>query len=260
MTAIEYSTGIENTPEEFSWRDLERHAFAPYPAIEPLINAASHALDSRKISPTFLRFYWVGILFLFPVYIGPMITAGILMAGSRADGDAIALLASAGVFAVAHIIIRVRDLIRAALRQEPAGAQETLLTVINIVFGLLTTWYAYTYSVLEAPPGAWLYFTLFLVMTVLCLASAITMIRRGRANGRGELVFKRTPASALADAVESLSAPEKESIRRDINGATEILATAGIISESDKTAALEQELGDLARWRWIIDRVAGRNR
>ena len=252
MNATEYANSVEGTPEKFSWRHLEKQAFDSYPAIEPLIDAATHTLNNNR------HFSCAGALLLLPVYIAPIITAGILLAGSRVDGDPATLLAWAAVFAIAHIVIRIRELVRASRGHEPAGAQETLFTSINVVFCILTTFSAWVYSVGFAPPGIWMYVILFLIMTILSLVSAIIMVRRGRAQSRGQLVFTRTPISALGAAIDDLGQKERESIKQDIAHAVEVLATAGIISEDDRAAAIARDLGGLTAWRWAADQPGGR--
>ena len=178
----------------------------------PLIDALTAELDNKKVSRLRTALALVGGLYMFLMYFAPMITAGILLVGSTQDGDSATLLAWAGAFAVGQIVFRIWQWIRAARGGEPAGAQEALMVAVNVVFGLLTTWTAYTYATFEAPPGAWLYFVLFLVMTLACLASVIMMRVRGRAHDRGELVFNQSTSSALAAEIARL--PEAVSLDR----------------------------------------------
>ena len=260
MTAIEYAHSVEANPEIFSWRQLERETFASIPAVIPLIDALTAELDNKKVSRWRTTLALVGGLYMFLMYFAPMITAGILLVGSTQDGDPAALLAWAGAFAVGQIIFRIGEWIRAARGGEPAGAQEALMVAVNVAFSLLTTWTAYTYATFEAPPGAWLYFALFLVMTLACLASVILMRVRGRAKDRGELVFNLSTSSALAAEIARRPEAERDSITQDLSTALDLLVAVRAITANERQDALRRDLGDLTEWRWSQDLVSRRRK
>ncbi|GAB3120089.1 hypothetical protein [Glaciibacter psychrotolerans] len=252
MTATDYAQSVEKTPGEFSWRKLERHAYDSYPQIPPLLDALGTDLDGRKKTPRLIGI--VGGLVMLPFlclyYIGPMITAGILLVGSQVHAAPNVILAWAGAIAVWQIIFRIKEWVHAAHGGEPAALVESLLTYINTFFAATTAWAAYMFVDTYHPVGVWLYFILFLLMTFACLTSTIMMARRGRAHDRGELIFTLSAESAVNAAIGRLPEEERDAIKNDLATALETLATAGVISTNDQTDALRQPPGDLASWRW----------
>lgn len=251
MTATDYAQSVTGTPDAFSWRALERHALAPYPSLPPLLDAQTARLSAMKTTPWHETVRFARALVLLAAGLAPFITSGILLAGSRADGNAATLLAWAAPFAVAHIVLRVREWILAARGSNVQPPSEIAFAGFSIVFSALTVLPAWIDASISKIPGAWWYVALFLVMTLACVASFIMMIVRRRAYAAGRLnVIPRGPDQVLAAAVAALREDEREAIKSDISGALDILAESGAITDAERTKALTYEIGGLGRWRW----------
>lgn len=252
MTATDYVQSVAGTPDAFSWLALEERALAPYPTLSPLLNAQAEDLRGLKTTPLHTAARLAGGLLLVAAMLAPYITSGILISGARIGGDDATLLAWAAIFALAHIILRVEEWVKASRGAAAPELSETVFTGVSIFFSVLTAGFALLIAVLGSAPGAWWYFTLFFVMTLACVASFIMMIMRRKANAAGTLYINhdRDPESALAAAVAALSDDERDAIKKDISDALDELAEFGIITDAERAKALTRDIGSFSTWRW----------
>ncbi|MET0976619.1 MAG: hypothetical protein ABWX82_13230 [Leifsonia sp.] len=247
-TATSYAHAVAAGEQPLSWAELEENAFSSHPSIVGDLRASGEELSVRPTSAARSVPAAIGVLLL---EIWPLIAGGLIITPVRLDADPTVPVIIAGIGAIVYIASRIALWVQVGRGRGDVSARRAILNAIAAAFGLGAVWLI-SFIVAGLPAGSfWL-----LVMIVMAVSSAVTAVvftvrlRRhpdaGTKDGTG---FARVRAS-----VSALSEQERAAIRRDLDDAIAVLASAGLLSPSEADDAGGAPLGGLARYQWAVER------
>ena len=239
--ATDYARRVD--PADFSWPSLERRAFRSRPAVADALDRA----EAERIDAPPPGSGWGRLLAAVPAFVvllAPVLAPGIIIAFGRGADARVGAVTVAGVLAVAHVAMRVREWVRLG-RGIPVGTpREALLAAISVPFGLLATVLAGMVAATDASPATWASVAALAAMTICCVVAVPVLRRRGEAGARH---FRPRPDSAVRAAVASLDPSERDAVAADLATALAVLAERGVISDVERDDALRAPLAGLAR-------------
>ncbi len=248
--ASAYARDVVAGRRPLRWSELEARAFGSFPDQLAAITVANGDLaggSSRERARSFAAF---------AVMFAPLLLPPIVILAVRFPSAQGWWFAAAAAIALAHTGFRVLEWRRAAGSGPAPTAQEALLAVFEIVFGLIAGIIVVVATIFVAAPGGWLVAAALLVMCIACVVS-IVVAKRAASSARTGVV--QTSFERSVDSVAHLADAERSAIAAELTEAVDVLASAGVIDGERRAQALEAPLGGLARRMWAIDQ-AGRNK
>ena len=240
---------------DFSWRELERTAFAGHDAVLRAIDDAVRDREVAESNPVPRRrvaLFWLWAVGVF----APLVIPGILLVGARGSGTGTSVaLAIAAALAVYNIVVRIAEWSSAERRATASSARDIVLASVSAVFGAIAVLLAWAVGIADDSALAWPSLWVFAAMTIVSIAAAIDSARRhGGARARVE-----TPYMVVDRTVAEIPSGERAKISSDLRAAIEILEERQVIGRRDAQEASVLALGRITSWRWAIDRRKSRS-